>query len=119
MANLPEWIEQLPGTNTFMIDPDVGYPAALDDLGVARKDYTQYWLEVAQGVMKLDFDQWVRLAGVLTPGKNITRMIRSDGGRKLRWNLNMFPVGERDFRAMSAEERSKEIRKHYRRIRVQ
>lgn len=90
---LPDWIAPLPGrTNAYVVDPDIYYPQVLAELGVEKP--TQYWLEVALGCMKLDFDLHVRMSGQVTPGRPIERRIRADDGRKARWNLTMHPAGK-------------------------
>lgn len=110
---LPAWIAKIDGrTNTFVVDPDAFYQAILKELGVA--EITRYWLEVAQGIMKLDFDLALfRNPGVVVKGRNVERMIRSDDGRKARWNLTLYPVGELDWTTLNITERSREIRKHF------
>ncbi|HSF94783.1 MAG TPA: hypothetical protein VLA52_07130 [Thermohalobaculum sp.] len=113
---LPDWIEAVDGkANTFLVDPDIIYPHWLDALGVRKPD--RYWLEIAFGCMKLDFDVAVRQSGALKPGKRIERIVRSDGGRKERWNLTMHKPGARDLNRMSIQDRAREIRAAYRRVR--
>ena len=120
---LPAWIERFEGNdnkgkpriNHFLVDPDKYMPALLKELGAERGD--QYWNELAYAIMKLDFDLAVRMAKAVVPNRTITRMVRGDDGRKQRWNLTMFPKGKKDFSKMSLQERSREIRSHFRRIR--
>ncbi len=114
---LPAWISRIEGrTNSFVVDPHVFYPAILAELGVT--EITQYWLEVAQGAMKLDFDLALsREKSAVMPGRNIERLIRSDDGRKAKWNLSLYPIGEIDWSTLDLRGRSREIRKHYIRIR--
>lgn len=113
----PEWMEQVEGTQTFIIDPDIFYPEYLKELGSVPTN--RYWLEVALGCMKLDFDMIVRINGSVNPHQCTTRMIRSDDGRKARWALIRHPIGHKEWGQMGVIERSREIRKHYRRIRGQ
>jgi len=112
----PDWMAHFHG-NTYVVDPDVFYTQILDELGVGDGNITRYWLEVAQGCMKLDFDITIRREGGYDETKNIERLIRADDGRKQRWNLTMFPMGERDWTKMSVLEKAAEIRKHYKRMR--
>jgi hypothetical protein len=114
----PNWLAKIDGkVNTFVVDPDGFYTALLADLGVTKGRITQYWLEVAFGCMKLDFDLAVRQEKAIDVGRTVTRLVRSDEGRKQRWNLTMFPVGSMEWTKLSMMERSREIRKHYVRIR--
>lgn len=116
--SLPEWCSKIEGKiNTFVVDPDIFYPQILGELGVEPHAVTKYWLEIAFACMKLDFDVGVRMARCLTPGRRIIRMVRSDDGRKARWNLTMYKPGKTDWMKMPIKERSQEIRKHYKRIR--
>lgn len=125
---LPKWITELPGINRFVCDPDIFYPAILAELEVETPD--QYWLAIAQGCMKFDFDLAIRLAGKVAPGRSITRMVRADDGRKQRWNFTMHPPGKilridgipvqkgaKHFDDLPINLRSAHIRHHYRRIR--
>lgn len=113
---LPDWITPVDGrVNYFVVDPDIYYPQVLSELGVAVPD--QYWLEVALGCMKLDFNLHVGLSGLRVPDKAVTRQIRADDGRKQRWNLTMHPPGKQDWSTMSIAERSSAIRENYKRIR--
>lgn len=119
---LPEWIKKLPdgtrwGLNAFVVDPDLFYPELLGDLGVVKEKIDQYWLEVALGCMKLDFDFHVRMAKAVVPGVRIIRLVRADGGRKGRWNRTLFPKGKLDFDLIGLRQRSREIRENYKRIR--
>lgn len=116
-VSLPEWMESVPGTQTFIIDPDIFYPEYLKELG--NVPVNRYWLEVALGCMKFDFDLIVRLNSMVNPRLCTTRLIRSDDGRKERWALIRHPNGHMDWATMGVVERSQEIRKHYRRIRGQ
>lgn len=114
--DLPDWIAPIKGkVNTFVVDPDIYYPRVLAELGVKKPD--QYWLEVAFGCMKLDFNLHVGLCGACEPGRSVTRYVRADNGRKRRWNLTMHPPGKTDWRKLSLAERSRHIRENYRRIR--
>ena len=128
--SLPKWLTVAPDkkVNSFVCDPDIFYPALLTELGVETPD--QYWLEVAFGCMKWDFDMLARLAGKVTPNRSITRRVRADDGRKARWNLTMHPVGGipkiegipeapgvKRFEDLPMSIRSAHIRHHYKRIR--
>ncbi len=126
--SLPKWLKVLPGVNKFVCDPDIFYPSILAELGVETAD--QYWLGVALGVMKWDFDLRVRLDGKVTAGRSILRRIRADDGRKARWNLTMHPAGKiptideipvspgvKKFDDLPINLRSAHIRHHYKRIR--
>lgn len=115
---MPEWIKEVPDKiNTFVVDPDLFYPEILADIGISDEDVNQYWLEVAFAFMKFDFDVAVRMNKAVTLGIRIVRLVRSDDGRKQRWNLTMHPPGEKDFSMLNLQERSREIRGHYRRVR--
>jgi hypothetical protein len=115
---LPDWIEKVPGKeNTFVIDPDKYYPTVLQQLGVDPDKADQAAMEIALGCMKLDFDTIIRLCGVKVPGVTVTRYIRGDGGRKARWARRGRPKGALDFDKLSAAERGRVIRRHYRRLR--
>lgn len=115
MSNIPDWVSIPKGTeNYFILDPDIFYPHFFKLLGVEKPD--QYWIEIAQGCMKLAFDQWVRMSGLLTPGKAVNRVIRSDGGRKRRWNHTMLPPGKKDLNKLGAAARGREIALHWRRL---
>ncbi len=117
MALLP-WISKLDGKiNEFVCDPDIFYPGILADLGVKEHEVTQYWLEIALACMKLDFDVNVRMERAVLPTRRIIRHIRADEGRKARWNLTMHKHGKLDWSKMGFQERSREVRKHYKRIR--
>ncbi len=115
---LPGWIGEVPGkVNQFVVDPDIFYPTILKELGAETKKPDRYWIDVAFGVMKLDFDMTVRLSKRVRGGHAIIRYVRADDGRKQRWNRTMFAPGQKDFDAMPATERAREIRKHFWRIR--
>lgn len=125
---LPDWIIPIEGKiNHFAIDPDIYYPQVLAELGVEKPN--QYWLEVAQGCMKLDFNMHVAMSGMKVPGRSVTRYIRADDGRKQRWNLTMHSKGKVpklaevpsahgvEWDSLSIQDRSRHIRYHYKRIR--
>lgn len=113
----PDWISVVPGSeNTFVVDPDVFYPAFFAEMGITPDKVTRYDIEVAMGCMKLDFDQWVRLSGAAKAGR-IVRIVRSDEGRKMRWNLNLYPVGPVDWESLSLGERARRIREAHSTIR--
>jgi hypothetical protein len=114
-TTLPKWIVPIKDRfNEFVVDPDVFYPAIFAELGVVET--TAYWLEVAQGIMKLDFDMHVGLTGA--PGRGrIVRYIRADNGRKERWNVTMHPRGQKEWAKLSLSERAQTIRKYYKQIR--
>ncbi len=114
-TTLPKWIVPLKDKfNEFVVDPDIFYPAIFKELGVTETN--GYWLEIAQGIMKLDFDMYVGLTGA--PGRGrIIRYIRADNGRKQRWNMTLHPPGQADWAKMGLSERSRLIRKYYKRIR--
>ena len=115
---LLSWISKVDGAlNTFVVDPDIFYPEFLAELGVEKHEVTQYWLEIAFACMKMDFDVSVRMERAADPARRIIRMVRADEGRKARWNLTMFKHGKKDWSKMGLQERSRDIRKHYRRIR--
>jgi hypothetical protein len=115
LTSLPKWIVPLKDKfNEFVVDPDIFYPLILGELGVESPD--GYWLEVAFGIMKLDFDMHVGLTGA--PGRGrIIRYVRADNGRKGRWNMTLYPPGEKDWNKLSLSERAQTIRKYYKRIR--
>lgn len=114
-TTLPNWIVPLKGRfNEFVVDPDIFYPKILAELNVETT--SAYWLEVAQGIMKLDFDMYVGLTGA--PGKGrIIRTIRADNGRKQRWNLTMHSRGQAEWNKLGLAERARTIRKYYKQIR--
>lgn len=114
-ARLPAWISPIPGRdNAFAVDPDLYMPEILADMGVETPSARD--LELAQEVMKLDFDMALRLARYpLKPGRNIARHVRADEGRKQRWNRTMHPKGEALPDTMA--ERTKIVRALYRQIR--
>ncbi len=112
---LPDWITPIEGKpNHFAVDPDLFYPAILAEMGV--DDPTHHDLELAFGIMKLDFDMQMRMNRAAVPGR-VVRIVRSDDGRKLRWNKTMFPKGDVDWDALPVSERGRRIRETYRRLR--
>lgn len=116
MASLPSWIQQVPGKdNTFVVDPDIFYPRILEELGVPDSAVDRYWMEVALGCMKLDFDHAVRIAGAAKPGKPVVRYVRADNGRKQRWAVTMHKPSKDE--PKTAKDRGREVRKHWKRIR--
>ncbi len=114
-STLPKWIVPIKDRfNEYVVDPDIFYPAILEELGIT--EITGYWLEVAQGVMKLDFDMHVGLTGA--PGRGrIIRYIRADDGRKMRWKINLRQPGKEDWKKMDLSARARTIRKYYKQIR--
>ena len=85
---LPEWVSHHPtDDNAVLVDPDKAYPAILDELGVIKP--TKFDIETAYQFIKLDLQHAM--------GRfNFTIHIRSDGERKMRWNLSMFPGTKED-----------------------
>lgn len=120
---LPNWMTPIkvgPGVlpGTFSIDPDVFYPAFLEEMGVDVAEVNQYQLEVAYGCMKLDAARAGRLSGLLKGLKGMTLLVRADDGRKMRWNLSMHPKGPIDISADGAHgARNRAVREMYRRLR--
>ena len=56
-ASLPSWATVL-GKGKIEVDAEKFYPEILGELGVAEKDYDQYWMELSKTFMKFE----VRLA---------------------------------------------------------
>ncbi len=116
---LPEWMTPVAGKpGTFLIDPDVFYPAFFKELEVGEDAIDQYQLEIAYGCMKLDANRSARAAGLLKGLKGMTLLVRGDNGRKLRWNHTMHPPGALDITADgNTRERNRAVRTAYRRLR--
>ncbi len=116
---LPEWMTPVPGKpGSFIVDPDVFYPAFLKELGVGEDAVDQFQLEVVYGCMKLDAARFAKMAGLLTGLRGMTLRVRGDEGRKMRWNLTMHPPGKLDISANgNTRERNRAVRQAYRRLR--
>jgi len=115
LTTLPKWIVPLKDKfNEFVVDPDIFYPAIFEELHVTEP--SAYWIEVAQGIMKLDFDMYVGLTGAMGKGR-VIRYIRADDGRKQRWNITMHPRGQAEWAKLGLTERARTIRKYYKQIR--
>lgn len=82
---LPSWAVPHPtDKNAVLVDPDLAYPALLKERGITTP--TNFDIEVAYQFIKMDLQ---RAMGRF----DFTIHIRSDGDRKQRWNLTMFPGG--------------------------
>lgn len=135
----PDWMKD-EGEEVYSIDADKAYPAILAELkasiegvpgpekGVTELPYieelraldinalSQYWVEVAYQMAKLDLRRILMLEG-----KNAwPRMIRIrtgytevDGQPVSNWHMSRFPAG----RGIEAATQGKEAREHYRRLR--
>lgn len=106
---LPGFMEQISHTR-FALDPAVYFPAALEELEVAKADIDQYWLEVAYQMMKLDAQHAVRMAGVdPRPKKSLEFKVLN----RPDWVLKNHPKG----RGIEAASKGKEARGHFQRLR--
>lgn len=114
---LPAWIKEI-GPNKFEVDPEVFYPEILGELGVDPDDASQYWMEIAQGCMKLDFDMAVRVAKKIDREKTVERRIVAvDASVKDRWCIANHPVGHKNWNTMTIQERGQDVRDNWKRIR--
>lgn len=116
---LPEWMTAIEGEpGTFLIDPDIFYPAFLAEMGVGEDEVDRYQLEIAYGCMKRDANRAARTAGLLKGLKGMTMHVRGDDGRKLRWHHTMHKPGKLDITADgNTRERNRAVRAMYRRLR--
>lgn len=90
---LPAWMGVLDGKpGAYISDPDLFYPAILGFMGVKPEDATQYDMETALGVMK-KLAQWHSRRHA--HGFCHTNFVRSDEGRKTRWEIRSFPLGNK------------------------
>lgn len=90
-APLPAWLTPLDGRpGAYVSDPDKFYPAILAFMKVKPEDATRYDMETALGVMKR-LAQWHSRRH--PHGFCHTNFIRSDEGRKVRWEIRAFPAG--------------------------
>lgn len=116
---LPAWLRYDPpphenGRGTFVIDPDIAYPAVFKALG-AKDAPDQYLIEVAYQCVKLATQELVANSA-LDPrrdGNALLIKIESADGRKERWALKAHPPG----RGAAAATRGLEARGHYEHIR--
>lgn len=107
---LPSWAKRHPNLSNservvYLVDPDKFYPQILDELGVTKP--TKYDIETAYQIMKMDMQ-------VAHGSYGFTIHVRSDGERKRKWNLTMFPGNDQEILVATA---GLEARAHYLRIR--
>ena len=90
---LPKWLTPLDGKpGTYIADPDKFYPVILKFMGLHKKAATRFDIETAYGVAK-KLAQWH--SNRCPAGFCRTLLIRSDDGRKARWMIRGFPVGDK------------------------
>lgn len=113
---LPEWAEPSEfAEQTIVVDPDKAYPAILGELGVDPADRTQFWLETAFQIAKMDLQVAMGRFGFKI-------LIRSDDGRKDRWRIAGFPdpdavPGKPETTGVYRATMGKAAKRHYRRLR--
>ena len=92
LQNLPAWAVPHPMSpgNAVLVDPDLMYPALLEALGFTER--TKYTIQCCYQAMKLELQRATGTHGLVIH-------IRSDDGRKQRWNLSMFPGDHLDILA--------------------
>ncbi len=90
---LPDWLTPLPGKpHSYIADPNKFYPGMLNYMGLTVKTATRYDMETANGVLK-KVAQWH--ASRCKHGHCGTLLIRGDGGRKAKWAIRGFPIGDK------------------------
>jgi hypothetical protein len=110
VPQLPDWLTRT-DKGVFEIDPDIAYPAILEELGVAKKDIDQYWIEVAYQCAKLEVQRIITgTEADPRPQQPLLLTIISDGGRKDRWAHASHPEG----RGVDAASKGREAIAHYR-----
>lgn len=90
---LPDWLDPIPGKpGAYIADPDKFYPVILKFMGLTVKAATRYDMETANGVAKL-LSQWHGRR--CKSGPCATLLIRGDEGRKAKWSIRGFPLGDK------------------------
>jgi hypothetical protein len=105
----PAWLSE-GANNTFVIDPNIAYPAILQALGVNEVD--QYWVEVAYQIAKMEAFRIIT-DGEPPGGDTVQLTINSADDRKQRWALANLPKG----RGTEAATQGREAVVHYDRVR--
>ena len=90
---LPDWLTPLDGKpGAYIADPDIFYPMILKFMGINLKDATRYDMEAALGTAK-KLAQWHSRR--CEHGWCADLFIRADGGRKAKWAIMSYPVGDK------------------------
>ncbi len=90
---LPDWLDTLPGKpGSYIADPNKFYPVILKFMGMAPKTATRFDMETANGVAK-KLSQWH--ARRCKHGPCGTLLIRGDEGRKAKWAIRRYPLGDK------------------------
>ena len=109
-AVLPKWMKRQ-ANGAISIDPDGAYPDILAALGVEKKNWDQYWIEVAYQCAKLEVLRVISHTEYdPRPAKSLLINIES---RKDTWALSKFKPGK----GVVAASNGKEAREHYRKWR--
>ncbi len=111
----PKWLARR-DDGVMVVDPDIAYPAILAALKVTPGDVTQYWLETAYQVMKLDVQRIVEGTAIdpRPSGGPLVIKVRGDGGRKERWGQDR---GVSPGRGARAATKGLEARQHFVKLR--
>lgn len=127
---LPDWITET-DDGVYEIDVNVSYPLLLGELKASvdklpnqdgatelpflaelrnldLDNLTQYWIEVAYQMSKLEVRRYLLLMG----GNAWPNMFKIKGD-KSKWGIKSFPPG----RGIEAATQGKEAREHYKRLR--
>ena len=90
---LPDWLTPLDGRPfSYVADPDLFYPVILKFMGMTPKVATRFDMETANGLAK-KLAQWHSKRCQHGFVKNL--LIRGDGGRKAKWAIRNYPVGDK------------------------
>ena len=90
---LPGWLDPIKGKPfAYVADPDKFYPVILKFMGMTPKTATRYDMETALGVMK-KLAQWHSKRCKHGFARDL--LVRADGGRKVKWRITGFPVGDK------------------------
>ena len=90
---LPDWLGPLDGKRmTYIADPNKFYPVILKFMGMAAKNATRFDMETANGVAK-KLAAWHGNRCPHGPCREL--LIRGDGGRKAKWAIRNYPVGDK------------------------
>lgn len=110
MTTMPAWMTRR-DNGTIVIDPAGAYPEILAAIEVEKKDWDQYWIEVAYQCAKLEVLRVIKdMEFDPRPAKSLVIHIES---RKESWALDKFSPG----RGAAAASKGREARQHYRKWR--
>ena len=90
---LPDWLTPIDGAaGHYIADPDGFYPVILKFMGLKPTAATRFDIETANGVAK-KMAQWHSKR--CKHGWCSNLFIRGDDGRKAKWAVATFPVGDK------------------------